>query len=247
VNGASFNGSQVLAPGAIVSLFGVHLAPATETPTQLPLVTTAANTKVLINGIEAPLYFVSFEQLNLQVPYEVATGTATVQVMRGDQMGNQISAPVGPRSPGIFRWGIQEYGIITNYTQQSNYTAQTCPLPRDVACPAPLVSTPARPGDVLVIWSTGLGAVTPTVPSGAAAPLDPLSEVSPRPMVRLATNTFAIRRIPASFAGLTPGFVGLFQVNALLPGGLGTIPKLGIQLEFSDGSLSNLVDIAVEP
>ncbi len=247
VNGASFSGTQPLAPGAIVSLFGVHLAPATETPTQLPLVTTAQTTKVLINGIQAPLYFVSFEQLNLQVPYEVAPGLATVQVMRGDKVGNQISAPVETRSPGIFRWGIQEYGIITNYTQQSNYTQQTCPLPRAIACPAPLVSTPARAGDVLVIWSTGLGPVTPSVATGAAAPLEPLSEVSPRPMVRLETSTFAIRRVPASFAGLTPKFVGLFQVNALLPGGLGNIPKLGIRIEFPDGSLSNVVDIAVEP
>jgi uncharacterized protein (TIGR03437 family) len=49
------------------------------------------------------------------------------------------------------------------------------------------------------------------------------------------------------FAGLAPGFVGLFQVNAQLPINVGNIPKLGIQLEFPDGTLSNIVDIAVEP
>jgi uncharacterized protein (TIGR03437 family) len=250
VNGASFDSAQKVAPGAIVSLFGVHLAPETLSPPTTPLPTTAATTKVLINGIEAPLFFVSFQQLNLQVPYEVAEGLATVQVMRGDQVGNQITAAVGSRSPGIFRWGIEEYGIVTNYTLASNYdpTQQTCPLPRNIPCPAGYPSVPARTGDVLVIWSTGLGAVTPAVATGAAAPGGgTLSEVSPKPQVRLATNTFAIRRVTPMFAGLAPGFVGLFQVNAQLPINLGNIPKLGIQLEFPDGTLSNIVDIAVEP
>jgi uncharacterized protein (TIGR03437 family) len=250
VNGASFDLTQKVAPGAIVSLFGVDLAPETASPEDTPLPTTVATTKVLINGIEAPLFFVSFQQVNLQVPYEVAQGLATVQVMRGDQIGNQISAAVVNRSPGIFRWNIEEYGIITNYTLASNYDIdqRTCPLPRNIACPAGLPSVPARPGDVLVIWSTGLGAVTPAVATGAAAPEGgTLSEVSPKPQVRLVTNTFGIRRVTPMFAGLAPRWVGLFQVNAQLPINLGNISKLGIQLEFPDGTLSNLVDIAVEP
>jgi uncharacterized protein (TIGR03437 family) len=248
VNGASFDLTQKVAPGAIVSLFGVDLAPETASPETTPLPTTAATTKVLINGIEAPLFFVSFQQVNLQVPYEVGEGLATVQVMRGDQSGNQISAPVVSRSPGIFRWGIEEYGIVTNYTQASNYDPNqlTCPLPRNIACPVGYPSAPARTGDVLVIWSTGLGAVTPAVASGAA-PSGSLSEVSPRPQVRLLTHTIAIRRVTPMFAGLAPGFVGLFQVNVQMPINLGNNPKLGIQLEFPDGSLSNVVDIAVEP
>jgi uncharacterized protein (TIGR03437 family) len=55
--------------------------------------------------------------------------------------------------------------------------------------------------------------------------------------------------VPSQFAGLTSGFVGLFQVNAQIPLGLplGNLPKLGIQIEFTDGRRSNLVDIAVEP
>jgi uncharacterized protein (TIGR03437 family) len=250
VNGASFDLTQKVAPGAIVSLFGVDLAPETASPETTPLPTTAATTKVLINGIEAPLFFVSFQQLNLQVPYEVAEGLATVQVMRGDQIGNQISAAVVNRSPGIFRWNIEEYGIITNFTAASNYTEVTCPLPRNIACPAGLASVPARPGDVLVIWSTGLGPVTPAVPTGAAAPVGSLSEVSPRPMVLLDTRIpFLNRRVPSQFAGLTERFVGLFQVNAQIPVGLplGNLPKLGVQIEFPDGRKSNLVDIAVEP
>jgi len=186
------------------------------------------------------------------VPYEVAEGLATVQVMRGDQIGNQISAVVVNRSPGIFRWGIEEYGIITNYTLASNYdpNQQTCPLPRNIPCPVGYPSVPARPGDVLVIWSTGLGEVSPAVPTGEEAPVSPLSEVSPKPSVLLDTRIpFLNRRVPSQFAGLAPRYVGLFQVNAQIPVGLplGNLPKLGIQIEFTDGRKSNLVDIAVEP
>ena len=166
-------------------------------------------------------------------------------VMRGDQIGNQVSAAIADRSPAIFRWNVDEYGMITNHSQG------TCPLPREIPCPPGTPSAPARSGDYLIIWCTGLGPVTPPVATGAAAPFAPFASAVQKPTVLFVSGPIAgsfgsVKRVPPEFAGLTPGAVGLFQVNVRVPRNLGVNSRLGVQLEFADGSVSNIVDIAVE-
>lgn len=74
---------------------------------------------------------------------------------------------------------------------------------------------PVKAGDAVIIYCTGLGRVSPAVPSGSPAPLQPFSSaVSP--------VVVTIGGVPATplFAGLTPQFVGLYQVNAIVPAGV---------------------------
>ena len=242
VNGARFSAVQPLGPGAIGAVFGVHLASATASADATPLPTNLAGVKLLINGIEAPLFFVSFGQVNFQVPFEIGLGQATIRIMRDDAMGNPITAAIDVRSPGIFLWpGLGSYGIVTNFSQ-----GQNCPLPPEVPCPiGPGLSAPARPGDAIVIWATGLGSVTPAVASGAAAPFDPLSVSDAIPDVLVGFGIFGLPVRPF-FAGLAPGFVGLFQINLFLPVQLATNDRTPVTLEFSDGRRSNTVEIAIE-
>ena len=195
--------------------------------------------KVLINGIEAPLFFVSFGQVNFQVPYEIALGQATIRVMRDDAMGNPTSAAIDIRSRGIFLLNIGQYGIVTNFTQ-GNF-----PLPTAVGAAAGLPAAPARPGDAIVVWATGLGSVTPAVATGAAAPFDRLLVADSVPDVLVGFGIFGTPVRPF-FVGLAPGFVALFQINLFLPVQLATNDRTPITLEFSDGRRSNTVEIAVE-
>ena len=239
VNGASFSGLQPLGPGAIGTIFGIHLASATASATETPLPTNLEGVKVLINGIEAPLFFVSFSQVNFQVPYEIAVGQATIRVMRDEAMGNPISASIDVRSPGIFLLNIGQYGIVTNFTQ-GNF-----PIPTALGAAAGLTAAPARPGDAIVIWCIGLSTVTPAVATGAVASANPLSVADAIPDVLVGFGIFGTPVQPF-FAGLAPNFVALFQVNLFLPEQLATNDRMPITLEFSDGRRSNTVEIAVE-
>jgi len=241
VNAASFSSTQPLGPGAIGTVFGVYLSDTTSNAQAVPLPTNLDGAKVLINGIEAPLLFAAYNQINFQVPFEITPGGVTIQVMRDASMSSPISAAVAVRSPGIFRWGIGEYGIVSNFTQ-GNF-----PLPPDVGAALGLPAAPAQGGDFLIIWCTGLGSVTPPVATGAAAACDPnCSFADAVPQVTLGISVFGPVLTP-SFVGMAPGFVGLFQVNVQLPANVGTNMRTPIALQFSgSGGRSNTVEIAVQ-
>ena len=240
VNAAGFEKVPGIAAGTLVSLFGTQLAPSVEGAASIPLPRELVSTSVKVNGIDAPLIFVSTGQINFQVPFEVGEGSGLVQVVREGQAGNTVSATVLNRSPGIFRFGVQEYGVVLN-ASQGNF-----PLPRLVAELLGLGSSaPARPGDVLVIFATGLGPVSPEVGTGEAASADPLNRSVDTPFVNFSQSPFGLVGTPF-FTGMTPGFVGLFQINVTLPDFLTTNPRTPITLEFGDGRRSNTVDVAVE-
>jgi len=243
VNGASFSATQPLGPGGIGSIFGVFLSNTTNSATTVPLPTEMSGVKVLVNGTPAPLFFTSYGQINFQVPFESVAGGATIQVMRDALMSSPISATVDVRSPGIFRIGVEEYGIVTNFTQ-GNF-----PYPPEVGAALGVAAAPANGGDFLVIWCTGLSSVTPGVATGAAASGSPLSISDSIPEVTLGIPGFGPRITPA-FVGLAPGFVALFQVNFELPPGMnqsmGSNLRTPITLQFGDSRRSNTVHIAVQ-
>ena len=98
-NGASFQ--QAFAPGMILSVFGTNLASSTEIAAQLPLPLTMRGVSATVNGIPAPLYFVSSGQLNIQIPYETGAGPAVLGVLNNGQAA-AFTFQVAPSAPGIF-------------------------------------------------------------------------------------------------------------------------------------------------
>jgi uncharacterized protein (TIGR03437 family) len=202
------------------------------------------STKVLIGGIEAPLFYVSWGQINFQVPNEVPQGGTTIQVSRNGQSGNRISAMVANRTPGLFRLNpsaLGLYGAILNASQGNNF-----PIPRELADSLGLNGAPARPGDVLVIFATGLGPVAPVVPTGQVAPSqEPLARGVDLPSVNIGRQFIPIRQ-PPLFVGLAPNFVGLYQINVAIPDLAPTNPRTALALEYPGGGISNTVEIAVE-
>jgi uncharacterized protein (TIGR03437 family) len=100
-------------------------------------------------------------------------------------------------------------------------------------------ANPARAGDVLVVYATGLGEVNPPVATGAAAPGLPLSRA-----VTLVEAKIGGRDAGVQFAGLAPGFVGLYQVNVQVPLGVEPSPAATLVL-LQNGAPSNTVTLAV--
>jgi uncharacterized protein (TIGR03437 family) len=192
VEGAGFTSRRPLAPGGIVSLFGSRFAAADALASQLPLNRVLGGVSVRIGAEDAPLYFAGPGQINAQVPYSVQPGSDVPVVVRAN---NQFTAPqsylVAPAQPGIFLAGAG--GAILD--GQSRLV--------DAA-------NPAQRGDTLQIFATGLGQTEPAAQSGEGAP-------SFSRTLLPVTVTVGGVEAPVVYQGLAPGFVGLYQVNVVLP------------------------------
>ena len=228
VNAASFIGGGI-SPGEIISIFGTNVGPATPVPntgfdSSGSLPTNLGDVNVFFGGVLAPLFYVSPTQINVQVPYEVANASATsVSVQVGGAESDRISVPVVPGMPGIFQIPGSARAIVVN--QNNDLNSPQAPAPR---------------GSVVTIYATGQGVVSPPVETGKAAPDTPLSGAS--------NVTATIGGVPARvlFGGLTPGFVGLLQVNAEIPAGVTPGPAVPIQIGAAGGVSQPEATIAVQ-
>ena len=241
LNNATFARDEAVALGGITSVFGDQFtAPgaALSLASGAPLPTTLGGVRVLVNDRPAPIYFVSYNQINFQMPTDVATGDATVRVERDGQRGNAVSVGVVQRQPRVLIWPIAgSYGIAVN-------SDGTLPLPTGTNLGS-FRGRPARAGDTLVIYAIGLGPTNPQVASGTAAPSGPLARVDGVTVVVGARGPFGGINIDPLFAGLSPGFVGLYQINVTLPQGIPTGDSIPVSLDVA-GSASNIFRIAVQ-
>ena len=199
VNGASFARGEGIAPGSIISVFGRNLGVGTEEADSIPLPTELGNTRLLVAGDESPLYFGGIGQINAQALTELPAGVVTQAIAR---VGGRYSAPeefaVSSARPGLF--------FIPSAAGPDRAIVQN----QDGSLNSP--SNPARAGEVIVIYVSGIGAVNPPVASGNAAP-------AAEPFARSTLNaTVTIGGVEGQilFLGMTPNFVGLAQGNILL-------------------------------
>jgi uncharacterized protein (TIGR03437 family) len=238
VNNATFEG-DVLAPGGIVAIFGDGFA--TGEPVQasaLPLPTELGGVRVLVNDKAAPVYYASGNQINFQIPYDTAPGEAIVRVEKGGTRGNTVSMHIGRSAPRLLRLNIANYGIVVN---------------QDGSFPIPVTpgvnSRPAKPGETLVIYALGFGQTEPGAQSGAAAPSSPLGRSKGNYRVSFgAPGPFgggSADVIPL-YVGLTPNFVGLYQINVTIPEDAPKGSAVPIAVVSDEEGSSNRVNIAIE-
>jgi uncharacterized protein (TIGR03437 family) len=208
-------------PGAIVSLWGASLASGTITaPTPFPLPTTLGDTRVTFGGIPAPLFFASPGQVNAQVPFEVPPGNVVVEVTSSLGVA-RMTVTVAAAGPAIFTRNMLGTGD-GSILDAVNYR----PI------------TPADPADDwLQIYCTGLGAVGGAVTSGAVPPIPPPQTIV-KPEVRIDGVSLTV-----DWAGLAPGWVGLYAVNVQVGGRVSSGTH---QLQVVLGAVvSNTVTVAV--
>jgi uncharacterized protein (TIGR03437 family) len=240
VNNASFaSGSTPLAPGTIAAVFGTSLDDGSMDAFSSfgadgKLIDSLAGASVTFSGVPNPIpIFSAFpQQLNVEIPQELAGATsATIQVTVNGQTSAPQFVPIGPFSPGIFTIppGGTGQGAI-KIANSATYAAPEDSVPGSLA-------RPAKIGEFISIFCTGLGAVTTTPATGAPAP--------PTPPTTIDTPQVTIGGVPAkvSFSGLAPGFVGLYQVNVKVPSVAGgdAVPLL-----LSTGGVhANAVTVAI--
>jgi uncharacterized protein (TIGR03437 family) len=230
VNAASFAAQAPLAPGSLITLFGTNLAQGESTASSVPLPLNLAGSSLLLAGQSAPLLFANNGQVNAIVPYGVAVNTPQqVIVSSSSSLSVPQSVILAAAAPGIFTVNAsgQGQGIIVGVHANGNQ-------------PIADANNPATAGQAIVIYCTGLGEVNPSVPTGTAAPLSPLSNT-------VQPISVTIGGVPATvlFSGLTPGFVGLYQVNATVPNGVAGGNQVPVTLTGA-GQQSMPVTIAVQ-
>ncbi len=218
VNGASYTPS--VSPGCLISIFGTNLAPSTVAATNVPLPTTLGTTTVKIGGVAAPLYFISSQQINAQIPFEITGTSATVVVTTNGTSSANFSLPLSPLSPGLFSAAATGSGQGLYF--DANFGTFTSAL---------------APGSTIILYAVGLGQTTPAATTGAGgASSEPLNRVATIPDVFIGEV-----KAQVAYAGLAPGFVGVYQLNVVVPSGLSSTRLQLVQ----NGARSNVTDVVI--
>jgi minor extracellular serine protease Vpr len=227
VNSASF--LPGISPGGLATIFGHNLTDVNGVvvASSNPLPTQFSNVSVIIAGVYAPIYTIAYangeDQISFQVPYGTPTGLNSVRIQVLDY-GNVVAdfrTDSYDEDPGIFVW-------------QGNY-ALALRYP-DYSLIGP--GNPASRGDILILYTTGLGPLSQNLRDGYAAPSDPLAYTLDPFQVVVAGEQCRLL-----FSGLAPGFVGLYQINLQLPSDL---PAGNLQMQiFSPFANSQIVTLPV--
>jgi uncharacterized protein (TIGR03437 family) len=188
-----------LAPGGLIAIFGSQLSPMSMSAVATPLPTILANSCLTVNGAAIPMEFVSNTQINAQLPFNAA-GNATVVLHTTGGISDAIRINVAPAAPSVFLSGTAGplSGIPT--------------VVRSVNGELVTPSNPIHPQDELTIYLTGMGQTLPQVRTGDASPASPLALTVMQPTVTLGGVALTV-----DFAGLTPGYVGMYQINTRIP------------------------------
>ena len=188
VNAASY--STPVTRGSLVSIFGTNLAASTVASLPLPWSTSLGGTSVTVGGVAAPVYYVSPTQINFQVPYEVPAGSGTSVVVTSQG----VPAAATPMALADYAVGVFSYArtatawdpiVVHNSNNQ-------------IVTPA----SPATPGEILVLYGTGIGKLNNIPATGQGAPISPLSAAVDPITMTLGGAPVAIRTRP--FAGRRP-------------------------------------------
>jgi len=202
VHAASQAANVPVVPGGLFTIYGANLASGSVVAPTLPLPRQLNDVEVVMGDRPLSLLYTSSGQLNVQVPYDIPPNTEhSLVVKRGNALSTAERVTVSAGIPGVFTINQSGSGQGHIYVARANGELVLA----DAA-------NPARPGDVLVVYCSGLGAVEPTVEAGAPAPAE-----QPARTRQTVGATIGGATAEVLFAGLTPLYTGLYQVNLRVP------------------------------
>jgi uncharacterized protein (TIGR03437 family) len=232
-----------VAPGSLVAIYGSNFATAPASASSIPLSTQLANVSVTFAGVPAPMVGIApglkvgsqtVDQINAIVPWEVTPGAVPVVVTNTAGASTPVNLSIAAAGPGIFY-------IATDSTQVNrplayNNSDNTFAYPSGIFG-SNLNSRPASiANDILVIWCTGLGAVTVQPPDGAPATNASgqfvESDTVTKPVVMVGG-----RQATVLFSGLTQ-YPSIYQVNVKLDASTPTGDAVPLQIQMDGGPLT---------
>lgn len=203
------------APNSFLSIYGVNLSyvtkpigPADIGSGQLPWVLPGTEVEVLINGIPGYIYYVSPGQVNVLIPESLIPGPATVQLENRSIYGPPVQIMLSAAAPALFQ--LDATTVLATHVDGWVVTQ----------------GSPANAGEIVVLYATGLGETAPSPICGT------LPE-SAWPLADLRDFQVELNGVPVDpkliqYAGIAPGFAGLFQINLQLPADCPPNPEIRI-------------------
>ncbi len=219
------DGKSPVAPGGLISVWGTQMSPVNMATSQIPLPTALAQSCLVVNGALMPLLFVSPTQINGQLPYNVV-GNSKVTVHTPGGISNDYYFTVSTTAPAVFQAGTVD-GLATATIFRADNGELVTP------------SNPVHPKDTLVIYLTGMGATFPVIDAGQPAPFNPLAQADAQPIVTLGGATLQVQ-----YAGLAPGWAGLYQINVYVPP-TGAPLGMSVPLTITQGAATTTYDVRV--
>ena len=196
VNAAGFTPFTVgISPGEVITLFGTGIAETETVDPTFPL--TLNGLQVRINGILAPIYKTSAGEVSVVVPYNIGTDNAAeIQVFRNGVASNRVTAYRNNDTAALFTFS--ESGVGYAASRHADFSLIT-------------PQSPARPGEIVLLFASGLGPTSPPIVAGTPAPVNPFS-VTSSIVVKISA-----RQAEVQYQGLAPTLGGLYQLNVKIP------------------------------
>lgn len=215
ITASAFGGSSAIAPGTFVEIYGQNLAGTTRSWQASDFTGDTApksldGVSVSVNGQPAYVSYVSPGQVNALVPSIIAPGTAVVTVQNGSQISNPCTVTVNALEPGLLAFppttSATDLYVVAIFPDYTTYA-----LPPGTGFPVP--SRRATAGDTITFYGVGFGPVIPDVPAG---------NIAKQANSLLASVEVQFGGHPGRvlYAGSAPGFVGLYQLNVVVPDGV---------------------------
>ena len=219
------DGSPAVAAGGLVSIYGKNKSALSMAAAATPLGTGLDNACIELNGSQIPLLYVSPGQINAQLPFNAA-GNTTLAIHSPGGISQNYMFTVQPTAPSVFMAGVAgpETGLAL--------------IVRDDNGQLVTPTNPIHPNDTLTIYLTGMGQTSPAIQAGQPAPSSPLSYANIAPVITLGSSTLSI-----GYAGLAPGEVGVYQINATVPFNVPT--GLAMPLTITQGSGATTQNVRV--
>jgi uncharacterized protein (TIGR03437 family) len=220
VNSASYASANAISPGGFFSIFGTDLADATGDWGQSFVNNSAPrrlnNVRVLVNDRESFVVFTSPGQVNALAPDNLPDGPVTVVVENGNLRSAVVPSTSRIVNPAVFRFNAQNNRFLASTANDGSAYIAPANLFGTNGSLSGLAVRPARPGEFIVLYATGLGPTNPAVPAGQI----PVARTGGYPL----TNTSEIRltrngqtsTVRPAYAGLS-AFPGLIQVVFQVP------------------------------
>ncbi|MFB3777466.1 MAG: hypothetical protein ACE141_07630 [Bryobacteraceae bacterium] len=214
---AASGAPAALAPNSLASIYGTGLSYVERAITgadilagELPTVLPGTGVRVLVGGIPAHIYYVSPGQVNFLIPSNIKPAAVTVQLTRDGTAGPAVQVTLREEAPALFQLDLAT--IVASHSDYSVVTREA----------------PARPGEWIILWATGLGPVVPPAAYGKIP--TQAAQIKQLDAFRVLLDGAPVPPSHIGYAGVAPGWGGLYQINVKLPDDAPVNPEIRIAI-----------------